>query len=75
MYEISVEAGSRDGNTLINKENPCSGKSGKVFWHLPNLCIINEASEKQEESQYQEHPPEPVLSIKISRKVGRKSDN
>lgn len=34
----------------VNKENSGSGQSGESIWHLPNLCIINKSSEKQQKT-------------------------
>lgn len=35
---------------LINKENSGPGEIWESFWHLPNFCIIDKSSEKQEKA-------------------------
>lgn len=61
---------------LIDEEYPCSGEGGiggiSQFTHSG---VVNKASDEQHEAQGQEHPPQPVLPIKVTREVGRKPDN
>lgn len=61
---------------LIDEEHPRSGKSGiggiSQFTHSR---VVNKASDEQHEAYGQEHPPQPVLSIKVTREVGGKPDN
>lgn len=58
---------------LIDEEYPCSGEGGiggiSQFTHSG---VVNKASDEQHEAQGQEHPPQPVLPIKVTREVGRK---
>lgn len=61
---------------LIDEEYPCSGKSGVGgISQLTHSGVVNKASDEQHEAQGQEHPPQPVLSVKVTREVGRKPDD
>lgn len=61
---------------LIDEEYPCSGKNSiGGIGQFTHSGVVNEASDEQHEAQGQEHPPQPVLSIKVAREVGRKPDN
>lgn len=60
---------------LVNEENSGAGQSGESLCHLADPGVIDEAAEKKQEAQHQKHPPQPVLSIKVTREVCGEPDN
>lgn len=46
-----------------------------TFRHISDFKIINKSSEEKKQAKNKKYPPEPILTIEVSSKIIRKSDN
>lgn len=53
----------------VDEEHSGAGQGGEGVSHLADSGVVDESSEEEQEAQDQEHPPQPVLSIKVTREV------
>lgn len=60
---------------LIDEKNSGARNGGESVGHFADFCVIDEASEEEKEPKNQEHPPQPVLAIKIAWEISREPDD
>lgn len=53
----------------VDEEDSGAGQGGEGVGHFADSGIVDKSSEEEQEAQHQEHPPQPVLSIKVTREV------
>lgn len=63
------------GNRLVEEEEACSVRGGHVLWHVADFKIVNKTSEEQQETEQQEDPPQPVLTIEVASEVVGEPDD
>lgn len=44
-------------------------RGGHILWHVADFKVVDETPEEQQETEQQENPPEPVLTIKVASEV------
>lgn len=54
----------------VNEQDSGAGQRGQRVGHLADSGVVDEASEEKHETHNKEHPPQPVLSVKIPREIG-----
>lgn len=61
--------------TSVNEQDPGAGQCGQGFGHLADSGVVDESSEEKHEAHDQEDPPQPVLSVKITREICGEPDD
>lgn len=50
-------------------------RGGHILWHVADFKVVDETPEEQQETEQQENPPEPVLTIKVASEVVGEPDD
>lgn len=53
----------------VDEEDSGTRQGGEGVGHLADSGIVDKSSKEEQDAHHQEHPPQPVLSIKVTREV------